>query len=68
MNKEQTYQELTEQEKQLIQMILIEFSDILPPEVYDFPLTQDEQIIKVGERKTPLADFSILGKFVRHSY
>ena len=33
MNKEQTYQELTEQEKQLIQMILIEFSDILPPEV-----------------------------------
>ena len=31
MNKEQTYQELTEQEKQLIQMILIEFSDILPP-------------------------------------
>ena len=42
MNKEQTYQELTEQEKQLIQMFLIEFSDILPPEVYDFPLTQDE--------------------------
>lgn len=42
MNQEPTSQERTEQEENLIEMILIEFSDILPPEVYDFPYNHDE--------------------------
>lgn len=42
MDQAPTFKERTEQEENLIEMILIAFSDILPPEVYDVPCDHNE--------------------------